>query len=172
MMGLLTAVMNHLEDLVFAISCNIYCWYAYMVVKRKCFLFVMLQVRRSGVQYPMMWMHYSINLILPAPLWSWGWVSLQQRGARGNLPAGKGQPVRQLSKKCGSLDISQSYRLPWPATGVALPFTILVVTQAEWNVHQKWKSLTECVGKQPNYFVCMLHPQPVMGIALPSLFIS
>jgi hypothetical protein len=29
--------------------------------------------------------------------------------------------VSQLSKKCGSLDVTQPYRSPWSVTGIALP---------------------------------------------------
>jgi hypothetical protein len=94
----------------------------------------MLRTGRLRVRFLMRSFDFSIDLILPAVLWSWGSTQPPREMTTRNLPGGKGWPAHKANnltatcepiclEECGSLDVSHPCGSPWLVTGIALSFS-------------------------------------------------
>jgi hypothetical protein len=56
----------------------------------------MLQAGRSGIRVPMRSSNFSTYLILPASLWPWDLLSLEQKRVPEYISEGKARPARKV----------------------------------------------------------------------------
>jgi len=103
-----------------------------------------LQAGRSQVRYLMVSLKFFLDIILPAVLWPWGWLSLWQKWVPGIFPEGKGaegwQSYHLHVPTVWNLGASTS----WNPQGLSRPVRgCFTFTRRRWLVPQLFYPLCE-----------------------------
>jgi hypothetical protein len=87
-----------------------------------------LKSGKSRVRFPMMSLHFSIYIKLPATPWPWGPLRLLTEMCTRDLPASEGLPAHKadnLTTICEPIISTSHNRMRWrPITGIPLPSVI------------------------------------------------